>query len=73
MKQNKSTFIFDNFIEINGEKDLNDATGMLNLMGITYAVEPWGEDEFRIYCRKDVAMVLEGTEKALKDTTAKPC
>ena len=64
MKQSKSKFIVDNFVEVTGIKHLSLLTAGLNCAGILYVVEPWGgghtvEDGlYRVYVRKDVAHVL---------------
>ena len=71
MKDNKNTFIVDNFIEVIGGK-LDKATSLLNAAGVLYIVEPWGSDDqsgpekHRVYVRKDVSHVLEIIEKGVK-------
>ena len=66
MKQSKNTFIFDNFIEVQGPKDLIEATGLCAAVGFTFCIEPWGNGLSRVYVRKDVAHVLEKIEGDLK-------
>jgi hypothetical protein len=65
MKQNKSTYIFDNFIEVQGPKKLFETVGLCSAAGFTFCVEPWGSGLTRIYVRKDVAHVLEKIEEDL--------
>ena len=65
MKQNKNTFIVDNFIDIKGLRQLYQTTSALNTAGILFIVEPWSAVEWRIYVRKDVAHVLARIEEDL--------
>jgi len=66
MEQSKSTFRFDNFVEVQGPKDLIGVTGLCAAAGFTFCVEPWGNGLTRVYARKDVAHVLEKIEEDLK-------
>ncbi len=67
MKQNKTQFVFDNFINVASREDLHKITKWLNVGGdIAYAVEPWPEDHWRIYVRKDAAETLSIIEGELK-------
>ena len=65
VKQNKSQFVVDNYVEVNGIKELSLLTAGLNCAGILYVVEPWGggatalDGLFRVYVRKDVAHILK--------------
>jgi len=63
MKQNKNTFIFDNFAETQGAGPLDKLTALLNAAGVTYCVEPWGDGLNRVYVRKDVAHILSTLEE----------
>jgi hypothetical protein len=65
MKQNKGTYVVDNFIDIKGTQKLYQANSALCAAGILFIVEPWSAVEWRIYVRKDVAHVLEKIEEAL--------
>ena len=65
MKQNKGTYVVDNFIDIKGTRKLYQATSALNAAGVLFIVEPWSAVEWRIYVRKDVAHVLEKIEEDL--------
>lgn len=67
MKQNKVQFVFDNFINVDSREDLHKVTKWLNVgSDIAYAVEPWPEDHWRIYVRKDAAETLSIVEEELK-------
>jgi len=65
MEQNKTQFIFDHFIEVS-RKDLYKVTKWLNVGSILYAVEPWPEDQWRIYVKKEAGDTLEIMEEELK-------
>jgi len=64
MKQNKVQFIFDYFIDV-GRKDLYKVTKWLDVGSIAYAVEPWPEDRWRVYVRKDAAETLSIMEEQI--------
>lgn len=65
MKQHKNTLIFDNFIEV-GRKNLYKVTKWLNVGSVTYAVEPWPDDRWRVYVRKDASDVLNTIEEEIR-------
>ena len=65
MEQNKAQFIFDNYIVI-GRDDLYKVTKWLNVGSIVFLVEPWPEDQWRVYVRKDAADILETMEEELR-------
>ena len=59
MKQNKSTFIVDNYVDIASHEDLITATKILAIAaGVMFVVEPWPGNNWRIYVKK-------GSEPAL--------
>jgi len=64
MKQSKAQFIFDNFIEV-GRNDLYKVTKWLNVGSIVFVVEPWPEDQWRVYVKKDAAETLKIMEEEL--------
>lgn len=54
MEQQKATFVVDYYIMVQGIPDLNLVTAYLNCRHVLFIVEPWPDDWFRIYTRKDV-------------------
>ena len=64
MEQNKVQFIFDNYIEVE-IKDLHKVTRWLTVGSITHTVEPWPEDQWRVYVKKDAADILKLMEEEL--------
>ncbi len=66
MKQNKAQFIFDNFIEVDTRSNLYKVTKWLNVGSIAFSIEPWPEDHWRIYVKKDAAETLSIMEEELK-------
>jgi len=64
MKQNKTQFIADNYIDIKGRINLTNAMDILCDRGM-FVVEPWGDDNWRVYVRKDIKQVLEDVEKII--------
>ena len=65
MDQSKSTFIVDNFIEV-GRKDLYKVTKWLCVGSVSFVVEPWPYDRWRVYVRKDAAEILSTMEEELR-------
>jgi hypothetical protein len=64
MEQHKNTLVFDHFIEV-GRKNLYKVTKWLNVGSVAYAVEPWPDDRWRVYVRKDAAETLNIMEEEL--------
>ena len=65
MKQNKAQFIVDHYIEV-GRDALYKVTKWLCVGSIAFVVEPWPNDRYRIYVRKDVAETLKIAEEEAK-------
>jgi len=70
MKQNKAQFIMDYYVAV-GPGGLEEMTDILNTKGVAYVVEPWPEDNARIYVRKDAAPVLKEVEKEVYGSDTK--
>ena len=67
MKQDKSMFIVDNYVEIKSHKDLMAATILLaSEAGVMFIVEPWPGDNWRIYVKKGSEPALKTVEEMLK-------
>jgi hypothetical protein len=62
MKQNKTNFIMDYYVAV-GPGGLEEMTDILNTKSVAYVVEPWPEENARIYVRKDAARVLKEVEE----------
>ena len=60
-KQHKAKFIADYYVEIQGICDLNLVTAYLNCRSLMYVVEPWPDEWYRVYARKDVRGELEAS------------
>ena len=58
VKQNKTNFIMDNYIELNNPFAVRDIVKQLIDSSIAFAVEPWPDDHWRIYVKKDAKGLL---------------
>jgi len=65
MKQNKSQFVVDHFVEINNTSNLTLAMKFLTKAGVLFIVEPWPGENWRIYVRKDAETALQIIEDDL--------
>lgn len=70
MKQNKAQFIVDYYVTINNKVALQDIMIGLKHAGCLFVVEPWPEDHWRVYVRKDMAFMLEKLEEVIQDANA---
>ena len=67
MKQSKSTFIVDHYLDIRSHEDLLSATKMLaDEAGVMFIVEPWPGNHWRIYVKKGSDPALIAVEEGLK-------
>ena len=64
MEQNKTQFIVDNYIDV-GRKDLYKVTKWLCVGSVAFVVEPWPNDRWRVYVRKDAAISLRIMEEEI--------
>lgn len=67
MKQDKTTFIVDNYVDIKSHEDLLAATILLaSEAGVMFVVEPWPGNRWRIYVKKGSELSLKAVEELLK-------
>lgn len=71
MRQNKTTFVVDNFLDLENRDELKKAVKWLSLLSILYVVEPWPGHAWRIYVRKEAADILIDIEGALRGNNEK--
>jgi len=65
MDQSKTTFVVDNFITLENRAELKKATKWANLLSILYVVEPWPEDTWRMYVRKESGTILADLDSVI--------
>ena len=65
MKQNKSQFIVDRYVEANSLSTLTLVMKLLTAQNILFIVEPWPGENWRVYVRKDAETVLQIIEDDL--------
>ena len=65
MKQNKSQFVVDHFVEVNNKSALTIVMKFLAAQHTLFIVEPWPGENWRIYVRKDAETALQIIEDDL--------
>jgi hypothetical protein len=65
MKQNKTQFIADNYVDTESQASLSLIIRFLAGRGVLFIVEPWPDYRWRVYVKKDSAHVLQAIEDDL--------